>query len=253
MIRWLFKKFRLLLILALLSSVFWLPLLVAQSESKSEIIDEVITEEVVNDDFNYYTSRAVMKLIIVYENDQGEKVNATGSAIIIHEDDDYSYLVTNHHNIRHQDYDLKTIVAVDYTNATYEAISMIENDTYEIISDLYDLALLRTRKLSIKPAVISTLEMQPGSVVHSVGYPKGERAIEQGVFIEMINDLEYFPFEAIKSNATIQKGSSGGALIDRKGNLIGMTTLGAFASGNEFVYSYSIPVSIIQEYLQLYF
>lgn len=253
MIRWLFKKFRLLLILALLSSVFWLPLLVAQSESKSEIIDEVITEEVVNDEFNYYTSRAVMKLIIVYENNQGDQVTATGSAVIIAEDDDFSYLITNHHNIRQRDYDLKSIIAIDYTNETYEAISMVINDTYEIISDLYDLALLKTRKLSIKPAILSTLEMHPGSIVHSVGYPKGERAIEQGVFIEMIKDIEYFPFEAIKSNATIQKGSSGGALIDRKGNLLAITTLGAFAPGNEFVYSYSIPVSIVQEYLQLYF
>ena len=55
----------------------------------------------------------------------------------------------------------------------------------------------------------------------------------------------------IQCDLTISDGNSGGALVDSKGKLIGLTTFRLKDASNNVIYgiSYSIPVSAIMEYI----
>jgi S1-C subfamily serine protease len=168
-----------------------------------------------------------------------------GSGVIFKEDDDYYYAITNHHVI-----DPLTYTA-QYEIMTFEDEEYQEAELVAYLEDL-DLAVLRFEKnerTQIRLLNIverSFTKISPGELVMAVGNPLSvSYNVTFGEFVEMVN-LDDVDFEVLYHTAMIHEGSSGGALVDVDGNLLGINTWG---SENTDEIAYAVPVSVVYMFL----
>lgn len=93
-----------------------------------------------------------------------------------------------------------------------------------------------------------------GDVVYAVGYPGGDFNVTSGMHIRRrsSDDIELWDevvTEWDQSTASIAPGSSGGALVNAKGELVGMT-VGHDLLGRTLDVTISLPVDVIREGLK---
>src|SRR5690625_4522025 len=152
----------------------------------------------------------------------------TGSGVIYKLDDDYAYVVTNHHVIEGAD----TIEIVLYDETTIEA---------ELLgSDLFtDLAVLRMDQSDVEKTIDigSSENVNVGEPVIAVGNPLGHMfsgTVTQGIIsgTQRTIPLDFnqdghadWQAEVIQTDAAINPGNSGGALINIEGQLIGINSM----------------------------
>jgi len=99
------------------------------------------------------------------------------------------------------------------------------------IDPVHDLALLRVAGLNATPAHLrQTSSVFVGERVYAIGSPRGfELTLSEG----LVSGLrEYENGSLIQTSAAISPGSSGGALADDQGRLIGITTFSRAESQN---------------------
>lgn len=109
-------------------------------------------------------------------------------------------------------------------------------------SEEYDLARIQVDGAGFSS--LTTMEnVSTGALAYAIGSPLGlENTISQGIVSSasrMVNGREY-----IQTTASISPGSSGGALLDAKGRLIGITS--AYIDGGQNL-NLAIPVSYFSE------
>lgn len=122
-----------------------------------------------------------------------------------------------------------------------------------------DIAVLKIRDSSVKlkPIEIGDSDkLSFGDKVYAIGNGSNYGlAITHGIIsIPKINiEYEGVTREVIQSDITISAGNSGGALLDEKGNLIGITSFRTKDNQGNVVYGlvYSVPINIIADYLFL--
>jgi len=92
-----------------------------------------------------------------------------------------------------------------------------------------------------------------GDVVLAIGYPFGVgQTVTQGIISALgrtqlgINTFENF----IQTDAAINPGNSGGALVDARGNLIGINTAIFSRSGGSLGIGFAVPVSTARNVMQ---
>ena len=94
-----------------------------------------------------------------------------------------------------------------------------------------DLAVLKmTTSLPAQPAIrLGTVsEVRPGQEVAAIGAPLGfQNSVTRGI-VSSVRRLETVTL--VQTDAAINPGNSGGPLLDRRGNAIGITTMGVRAS-----------------------
>lgn len=96
------------------------------------------------------------------------------------------------------------------------------------IDSIRDLALL-TCSESLQPISIAPEEsFHVDDFVHAIGYPGGSRRITSG---RIIGIQRKAGFRIVQTSAEINQGNSGGALIDKKGRLIGINFRTTIAHG----------------------
>ena len=177
---------------------------------------------------------------------------ATGSGIIISED---GYIVTNNHVISSS----SSNSFYQITEASGIKISLYNDDTeYEaqiIGSDSYsDLAVLKIDKTGLKAATIGdSNEVQVGEFAMAVGNPLGmDSTVTCGVVSAVnrtVSDDEGNSYIAIQTDAAINQGNSGGALVNAKGEVIGINTLKLSGTGVEGI-GFAIPISSTTEIVE---
>ena len=234
-------------VIGLYSIVLCVPLLVMSRQTEPVIITEPVVEQAENT----YTTRATLRIVVSFQSEE-ETMRKGGSAVIISEDDDYYYLITNYHTLVESGYVRDSIQLTDFLLNEYAAEVVFDTQILEIASEIYDLALIKMSKtFNHSVAHFSSVTLRDGLPIRTVGYPGGYRDYTEGVVIEtkMTNHL---PFEMIIFNAEIDHGSSGGALLDSNGNLLGITTLAGFDSSGSFIQGYAIPLQKIIEYMDLF-
>ena len=170
---------------------------------------------------------------------QREKVGS-GSGVIIRED---GYIVTNNHVIE---------------GATKIEVTLNNNQTYQATlvgtDPATDVALLKIEAngLPVVPFGDSD-KLRLGEWVIAIGSPYDLRStITAGIVSakgrSMPNYSGEFKIESfIKTDAAVNPGNSGGALVDKAGNLVGINTAIISQTGSYAGYSFAVPVNIVKK------
>lgn len=163
-----------------------------------------------------------------------------GSGVIISED---GYIVTNNHVIDKS----KEIEVVLNDKRTYTA-KVVGADPNT------DIALLKIEEKNL-PYIIfgSSDSLRVGEWVLAVGNPFNlTSTVTAGIVsakarsINILNSA--MPIESfIQTDAAVNPGNSGGALVNTKGELVGINTAIASSTGAYAGYSFAVPASIVQK------
>jgi|GEM_PF-1225259 len=246
------KLIRIGLFLILIGGVGSVIYYIGQSETPNDINQPNETINTPIDD-QYYdqTAKSVVHIVHVFANEE-TTINANASAVIVHADDEFYYAVTNFHVLVMDDYETESLKVRDYLNNEYDAVSLVDTQLLEIASESYDLGLIKFPKtIDIPPVEYSNLTLSEGMQVHSVGYPGGIRSLTTGEYRGRAI-MNKFPFYVIEHSSEIDHGSSGGALLDRNGRLMGINAAAMISSNDEFLTGYAIPINKVLEYIDLY-
>ncbi|HEY0652144.1 MAG TPA: trypsin-like peptidase domain-containing protein [Chryseosolibacter sp.] len=170
------------------------------------------------------------------------QTHSSGSGVIISDD---GYIVTNNHVIE----DATNIEVVMNNNQRYYA-KLIGTDAST------DLALLKIKAKNLPFVKYGDSDrVQPGEWVLAIGNPFDlNSTVTAGIVsakarnIGILRDQNQTQVEAfIQTDAAVNPGNSGGALINLKGELIGVNTAIATSSGQYQGYSFAIPVSLVKK------
>ncbi|NOR34442.1 MAG: Do family serine endopeptidase, partial [Bacteroidales bacterium] len=164
----------------------------------------------------------------------------SGSGVIISSD---GYIVTNNHVIDKAD----EIEVTLHNNETYKA-KVIGTDPST------DIALLQIREDKLQGLSFGNSDLsEVGEWVMAIGNPFNLRStVTAGIIsakgrnINIIDDqsaIEAF----IQTDAAINPGNSGGALVNLKGELIGINTAIASPTGAYAGYGFAIPANIVDK------
>lgn len=167
---------------------------------------------------------------------QTPKREASGSGVIISQD---GYIVTNNHVV--DGADELTVTLSD--NSEYSA-RIIGTDKAT------DLALIKINKTGL-PAikVISSDDIKVGEWVLAIGHPLNLRAtVTAGIVSAKARSLGANSLEAfIQTDAAINQGNSGGALVNARGELIGINAMLTSPTGSNIGYGFAIPTTIMNK------
>jgi|GEM_PF-571715 len=171
--------------------------------------------------------------------------SSAGSGVVYKEDETHYYAITNYHVIDPKDY----LVRYEISTFDDESVSIGE---VVASSESLDLAVIRFEKAEHSGVELINLQKRaftkfnPGELVLAAGNPLTiDNNVTFGSFIRL-EQIQNVSFRVIYHNAMIHQGSSGGALVDIEGNLIGINTWGSSSSDEE---SFAIPHYIVYEFL----
>ena len=171
-------------------------------------------------------------------------VAGSGSGVILSED---GYILTNNHVISSADSssfyqvsDAKSIKVKIYGDDTEYSAEIIGTDSQT------DLAVLKIDKTGLTPAELGdSSSVQIGEFVLAIGNPYNlDYSVTAGIISALIREMtvENTTYNVIQADCAINSGNSGGALVNSKGEVIGITTLKLAGDGIEGV-SFAIPVN----------
>jgi Do/DeqQ family serine protease len=171
-----------------------------------------------------------------------QKAMGAGSGVIISED---GYIVTNNHVIK----DAENIRVTASDNHTYTATIVGADPSTDIALikiDAYGLDFMQFGNSD---------ESKIGDWVLAVGNPFNlSSTVTAGIIsakarnINILRKNNNFPIESfIQTDAAVNPGNSGGALVNLDGQLIGINTAIASQSGSFSGYSFAVPSSIVQK------
>jgi S1-C subfamily serine protease len=116
---------------------------------------------------------------------------------------------------------------------------------YFSIDKQNDLAILSVPSLTGKPIQLAPFNPEVGEKIYAIGNPKGlSGTISEGI-VSGIRDLENK--KLIQITAPISPGSSGGPVLNNKGEVIGVA-VGTLASGQNL--NFAIPSSMVNSLMQ---
>ena len=170
---------------------------------------------------------------------QRERVGS-GSGVIIRED---GYIVTNNHVID----DATKIEVTLNNNQTYQA-TLVGTDPAT------DIALLKIDATGLPMIPFGDSDnLRLGEWVIAIGSPYDLRStITAGIVSakgrSMPNYTGEFKIESfIQTDAAVNPGNSGGALVNKEGHLVGINTAIYSQTGSYSGYSFAVPVNIVKK------
>ena len=187
----------------------------------------------------------VNSALTIFGQSQTSTGTATGSGIIISED---GYILTNNH-----------IVSTSSDNSYYEVseatkvtVTLFNDETeYEAkivgTDEQTDLAVIKIEKAGLTKAEFADSDnVKVGEFAMAVGNPLGmESTITCGVVSAVnrkVTDSDGKNYTLIQTDAAINAGNSGGALVNSQGQVIGINTLKLEGTGIEGM-GFAIPIN----------
>jgi S1-C subfamily serine protease len=119
------------------------------------------------------------------------------------------------------------------------------------VSKERDVALIKTNPRDRMPLPITHGAVTPGQRVFAIGSPKGQDlqgTVSSGV-ISATRTVDGMRF--IQSDVSVTHGSSGGALLDETGGLLGITDFGVTDKGAPLGLNFFIPIGDAMDFLSL--
>ncbi len=175
-----------------------------------------------------------------------------GTAVCVKSEDT---LISNAHVVTYQKMGSVNVFDEYFVRlANEEDYHSVELVKYDLETDIAILKI-SDKAINLKPIKIGDSDaMTFGDRVYAIGNSSNYGlAITHGIISAPKINIAYegATREVIQSDITISAGNSGGALLDEKGKLIGITTFRTKDIQGEVVYGfvYSIPINIIIDYL----
>ncbi len=171
---------------------------------------------------------------------------ASGSGIIISED---GYILTNNHVVSSSS---ESNSYYQISEATKISVTLFDDETeYEakiVGKDAQtDLAVIKIEKNNlIKAEFADSDSVKVGEFAMAVGNPVNMTSTVTTGIVSAVNrkitDSEGKTYKCIQTDAAINSGNSGGALVNSEGNVIGINTLKLSGSGIEGI-GFAIPIN----------
>ncbi len=164
----------------------------------------------------------------------------TGSGVIISED---GYIVTNNHVVK----DAKDLEITLNNKRTYKA-KIIGTDSK------MDIALLKIDADEKLPytAFADSDQVKVGEWVLAVGNPYNlNSTVTAGIVSAKARNLDERGIQSfIQTDAAVNPGNSGGALVNTNGELIGINTMISSMTGSYVGYSFAVPSNITRKIVE---
>ena len=185
-------------------------------------------------------SDPIMQFFYGARGGQQQEQVGTGSGVIISED---GYIVTNNHVVK----DANELEVTLNNNKSYKA-KLIGTDSK------MDIALLKINadgKLPYSKFADSD-QVKVGEWVLAVGNPYNlTSTVTAGIVSAKARNLENNGLQSfIQTDAAVNPGNSGGALVNTRGELIGINTMISSPTGSYAGYSFAIPSNITRKIIE---
>jgi serine protease Do len=176
---------------------------------------------------------------------QMNPMTAYGSGVIISPD---GYIVTNNHVVQEADN-----ITVTMNDKRVFKASLIGSDPST------DLALIKVEEQNLPFLTYGNSDdVKIGQWVLAVGNPFNlTSTVTAGIVSAKARDINILGSQGaiesfIQTDAAVNPGNSGGALVNTKGELIGINAAIASGTGNYVGYSFAIPVNIVKKVVEDY-
>ena len=167
---------------------------------------------------------------------QTPKRAAAGSGVIISED---GYIVTNNHVVDGAD---ELTVTLNENSKEFSARIIGADKTT-------DLALIKIDAKNLPAiAIANSDDVKVGEWVLAVGNPLGlNNTVTAGIVSAKARQMGEGVTSMIQTDAAINQGNSGGALVNTNGALIGINAMLASPTGSNIGYGFAIPTAIMNK------
>ena len=185
-------------------------------------------------------SNPIMEYFYGYRGGQQQTQIGTGSGVIITED---GYIVTNNHVIQ---------------NATELEVTLNNNKSYKAklvgTDSKMDIALLKVDADEKLPYATfgNSDNMKVGEWVLAVGNPYNlNSTVTAGIVSAKARNLSKDGIQSfIQTDAAVNPGNSGGALVNTRGELVGINTMISSPTGSYAGYSFAVPSNITRKIIE---
>ncbi len=180
-----------------------------------------------------------------FRQNPNQPQQSSGSGVIVSQD---GYIVTNNHVV---------------SNAAQIEVVLQNKQTYTAkmvgVDPSTDLAVIKIEAQNLpNMALGNSDQVEVGEWVLAVGNPFNlESTVTAGIVsakgrnLNILRGKDRAPIEAfIQTDAAVNPGNSGGALINTKGELVGINTAIATPTGTFAGYSFAVPVNLVRKVMK---
>jgi serine protease Do len=185
-------------------------------------------------------SNPIMEFFYGYGGEQRQQQVGTGSGVIISPD---GYIVTNNHVIK----DAEEIEITLNNKKTYKA-KLVGTDSK------MDIAVIKVETEEVFPYAVfgDSDQVRVGEWVLAVGNPYNlNSTVTAGIISAKARNLDTNGIQSfIQTDAAVNPGNSGGALVNTRGELIGINTMISSPTGSYAGYSFAVPSNITRKIIE---
>lgn len=191
------------------------------------------------------TNMSVQQVQNFFGGVQEQQSESAGSGIIISQNDSELLIVTNNHVVEGNDTLTVSFVDEESVEANVKGTDAAK-----------DLAVIAVPLQSIKASTMEEIavvnlgdstKLQVGETAIAIGNALGYgQSVTTGIISATNRQLDNYDGELIQTDAAINPGNSGGALLNAKGEVIGINSIKVAVSAVEGM-GYAIPISDVSE------
>lgn len=182
------------------------------------------------------TTKAVKDNVLLFLDAEFE---GAGSGSVL---DQEGHILTNHHVVQ----DAKEIKVTLHNGENYDATLV----GFDLVNDIAVIRVQAPRELLVPVVPGDSSRLHVGQHIYAIGNPFGlERTLTVGIISSLNRSLPSRTGRSMKSiiqiDAALNRGNSGGPLLDSRGRLVGMNTAIASSTGENTGVGFAIPINTI--------
>lgn len=185
-------------------------------------------------------SNPIMEFMYGYRGNQRQEQVGTGSGVIITQD---GYIVTNNHVIQGAEN-----LEVTLNNGKSHKATLVGTD------EKMDIALLKIDSEEKLPysTFSDSDQIKVGEWVLAVGNPYNlNSTVTAGIVSAKARNLGSNTIQSfIQTDAAVNPGNSGGALVNSRGELVGINTMISSTTGSYVGYSFAVPSNVTRKIVE---
>ncbi len=194
----------------------------------------------------------VYDAVTVVESLKNNQVYQTGTGFVFKIDEQYGYILTNHHVIEGAEK-----IQIILTNQEKIKANIVGSDEY---SDIAVLKINKDQVIKIAP-LGNSVNLKVGDTLFAVGAPLDaeiySNSVTRGILsgknrlVEVTNNkMNTYIMEVLQTDTAINSGNSGGPLCNSNGEVIGITNMKLASTAVEGM-GFAIPIETAEQYANI--